>query len=233
MKVPVNSITAILSAAALAFCFSTPAAAVSIEFDLDPSMISGSAGDQTFDSGTIVLDTQITLNQMSPTASIWIDFVDASTVKEHLELIDFPNQSGGTQLPFERFTDIVFGNEDGESGSISLIVTLTDVIGDLDENNINLPAIACSVGTTCATGAVPNSGDLTDTSFVFHDLHFDLTFLGGGTIEIDSIQFMMQANEFRIGVWSPVPEPASLGLLGLSMAGLALGAARRRRKRVT
>jgi hypothetical protein len=68
--------------------------------------------------------------------------------------------------------------------------------------------------------------DLTDDSYLFHDIHWEITNHGNNAVEITSVEFWQDGNILRFGEW--IPEPSSLVLVSMSLACMSLSVRRRR-----
>ena len=196
-----------------------PAAAVQLNFDLN--------------DGQISLGTPMTVNP-GESLEIWIDFFDAQTgLKQHLKIED-----DGNDPPLENFGVSISGT-DIANGAPDFRVELTGVMGDLDVGPVFTSDFGdCFDNTgnndTCVSSVFP--GDLTDTSFFFHDIHITFTPPSGqiGPATIEFVQFGFAVNTDQeseiIGVW-PMPEPGALALFGFGLLGLAVMSRRNRQPR--
>lgn len=188
---------------------SANASALQIEFDLNDGM-------QVFGGlymAEILLPEPIFLSN-GDSSEIWIDFFNANNgAKQHLEVFasSFPMDNTTLVLEFDG------PNGTQEGTELDVIATFTGVMGDLSINDLEG---GCSVEMdgTCLT---PFGSSLTDTNFLFHDIHVDITvadLVGPSPIRVDQVAFLMGsfAGEFEIGEW-PIPEPTTLAMFGIGM----------------
>lgn len=135
--------------------------------------------------------------------NVGFEFLDGQS----LELLGGTYNSGREIVQFRQSTPSISNANDST-------VSFTGVEGSLNDGGV-----FSSSGTAgFFNGTV--SANMTDSSFAFHDIHFqtEYTSLPGGPAEISVFQFRVAASD--IGAHVAVPEPASLALLGLSLVGL-------------
>ncbi len=228
-----QSTFAVLAGVGLLFSMTLRAdAGVTVPFDLNDGTLSG----DSYISGPISIP-EIQLSDFDPSFpdsfEIWFDFFDKNTgAKQHLELTD--DLSGNPSL-FETVGVTVSGPTTGVnfSGDMSLVAELTHVIGTLEPNSNPFPSPFADTIFFNPNGWTRSivSGDLTDESFVFHDLHLDGTvfFLDGpDPLILDTVEFNVTANFVQIGTW-PIPEPFTFTLAALALLSLLAHGHRRRR----
>lgn len=209
----------IITALALAVLVSLPGQAVATPLTLDPSMFTMNG--TVFDSGWVFLEenevAHVTPNE---SAQIQIDFLDGA-FEQKLEIFGSPSTT-------DTFTLFEFGLLDPADDTLFFDVSLSDLTGAFfSDAPPSVPSeqvafdpflfIATCTGTICGGSfSVP---DLTDSSFDFHDIHFNLRNTDEDDLTIDSVRFKMQ------GVSPPTQtaEPATLALLGLGLTGLVAG----------
>lgn len=197
---------------------SANASALQIEFDLTEGIDFGGLY-----FAVIPLQESISLAN-GESDEIWIDFFNANNgAKQHLEVFasSFPMDDTTLGLRF-----------DGPSGSqagteLDVIATFTGVMGDLNINDLSGGCLVEMSGT-CFTGRLPisGSGSLTDTNFLFHDIHIDITvadLMGSSPVTVNQVAFLVGSNiggDIEIGEW-PIPEPTTLALFGIGMVFVA------------
>ncbi len=225
-----------LAAGLLASAMSVQTAEAVQMVDLDFDLFGGTVfvnPEPNYSSNGIPLGQSFTIdpNDSNPdnrSIEIWIDFIDGQTgAKQHLEIAD-----DGNDPPQEDFGVSVGGTDSDipENQPASFEVTLTGVMGDL----IGGPTFTKTDGNclidSCNSFTFPV--DLTDTSFMFHDIHIVFTPTGTSPVTINRVQFGFAVNGFTqttserddlrriIGTW-PLPEPSVLTLFGFGLLGLA------------
>ncbi len=95
------------------------------------------------------------------------------------------------------------------------------------EGDLNSPGIFTSTSLGSFFNGTVND-NMTDTSFAFHDIHFQTDYfsLPDGAAEVSFFQLVVAAND--INTYVSVPEPASLALLAIGLAGFGFVGKRNR-----
>jgi hypothetical protein len=146
----------------------------------------------------------VTVNQ-GDTFNVGFEFLNGQS----LELISGAYNTGREIFQYRQVTPPV-------SNHNTSTVSFTGVGGSL-----NSPGMFSSTGTAgFFNGTV--SDNATDTSFSFHDIHFQTDFLSLAETElVSSLQLRVVATD--INAYTSIPEPTSITLLGLGLAGLGFG----------
>ena len=140
---------------------------------------------------------------------------------QHLQLGDDGNNTELTKLT------LLFEEPSGVSWRTSGTYTYTGVMGELLTN----PTFFDRNGGGGAYQGPFNHENLTNSSFVYHGIDFMIDIESWGLREgpgiFDHLEWSSSAQQVSIGEWEAIPEPATVFLMGIGLAGL--GFARRRK----
>lgn len=173
----------------------------------DPPNTDGVERLRTHISGKVIGD-------VDDTTELWVD-VTLSGASGHLreafrddstQHLDRPpagtNDGGPADGP--DFRDNDWDGAYDDSGQDVWTDTMEDIMVDRELHTVN-------DGFIVETWA----DDLTDESYIYHDIHWDITNHGEFPVEIFEVEFWQNGNIIQTGVWIPEPSTTMMLLIGL------------------